>query len=185
MIVEVETGQVISYTANSTNPNLPFYHVDIIRSERSTGSLLKSVLYASLLDNGELLPQQFIKDTPVRFDNYAPQNFTKDFQGAVPADLFIQKSLNVPAVRLFKDYGIDRFMNKLQQLSLNSIDKSADYYGLPLILGGAESSLWELTRMYTYLTRQLRFYNNSKALPFKPNLNILNDNKTEKSSVSA
>jgi len=159
MITEVNTGNVIAYKGNTTDSDQPFYHVDMIRSERSTGSLLKPVLYASLIDNGELLPNQLIKDTPARFDNYAPQNFSKSFQGAVPADIFIQKSLNVPAVRLLRKYGIERFINKLNRLGLKSIDKSADYYGLPLILGGAESSLWELTRMYTALAHSLKFYN--------------------------
>jgi penicillin-binding protein 1C len=70
--------------------------------------------------------------------------------------VFIQKSLNVPAVRLLKDYGIERFLNKLHSLGLKSIDKSADHYGLPLILGGAESSLWDLTSMYTKLANHLK-----------------------------
>jgi penicillin-binding protein 1C len=64
--------------------------------------------------------------------------------------------LNVPAVRLLKDYGIERFLNKLQKLQLNHIKHNADHYGLPLILGGAESSLWELTRAYAYLAHTLK-----------------------------
>ncbi len=176
LIVEVKTGKVISYSANTTNPENPFYHVDMIRSERSTGSLLKPILFASLLEEGELLPQQLVKDTPARFENYAPQNFTKSFQGAVPADLFIQKSLNVPAVRLLKAYGIERFLSKLNRLGLQSIDKSADYYGLPLILGGAESSLWELVRMYTYLAQSLEFHNTqTDTLGLFPGLKVLDE----------
>jgi penicillin-binding protein 1C len=159
IVIDVSTGDVLAYTANSTVSDTPFYYVDMLRSERSTGSLLKPILYAGMLEDGELLPQQLVKDTPIHFDNYAPQNFTKDFQGAVEADVFIQKSLNVPAVRLLKDYGVERFLNKLQKLGLKSIDQSADHYGLPLILGGAESSLWELSGMYTNLAMQL------KALP--------------------
>jgi penicillin-binding protein 1C len=156
IVTDVNTGEVLAYTANSTFSQAPFYYVDMLRSQRSTGSLLKPILYGSMLEDGELLPEQLVQDTPIHFDNYAPQNFNKNFQGAVKADVFIQKSLNVPAVRLLKNYGIERFLNKLQKLGLKSIDKSADHYGLPLILGGAESSLWELTRMYTNLAMQLK-----------------------------
>ena len=165
LVVDIKRGHVVSYVGNSTSANTPFYFVDMVRHNRSTGSLLKPILYANMLEAGELLPQQLVKDTPLRLDNYSPQNFTKDFQGAVPADLFIQKSLNVPAVRLLKDYGIERFMNKLKKLGLDGIDKPADYYGLPLILGGAESNLWELTRMYTHLARKLRFNENYNDTP--------------------
>ncbi len=63
---------------------------------------------------------------------------------------------------MLKNYGIERFLNKLQKLGLKSINQSADYYGLPLILGGAESSLWEITGMYTQLAKQLK-------QPFKDN----------------
>lgn len=156
LVADVNTGEILAYAGNSASSNAPFYFVDMIRSQRSTGSLLKPLLYGAMLEDGTLLPEQLVSDTPIRFDNYAPQNFTKDYQGAVKADVFLQKSLNVPAVRLLKDYGIDRFLNKLQKLGLNSINQPADYYGLPLILGGAESSLWELTSLYTRLAKQLK-----------------------------
>jgi penicillin-binding protein 1C len=156
LVADINTGKVIAYSGNSNDKNAAFHYVNMVTSPRSTGSLLKPILYAGMLNEGELLPQQLLKDTPGQFGNYQPQNFTKDFSGAVPADIFIQKSLNVPAVRLLKDYGVERFLNKLQKLKLEGVNRSADYYGLPLILGGAESSLWELTRMYAYLGHTLK-----------------------------
>lgn len=157
LVADVNTGEVVAYIGNTSDDKAPFHYVDMVKSARSTGSLLKPILYASMLNEGELLPQQLVKDTPAQFGNYLPQNFSKDYSGAVPADIFIQKSLNVPAVRLLKEYGVERFLHKLQKLKLNSITENADYYGLPLILGGAESSLWELTRMYTYLSHYLKY----------------------------
>jgi penicillin-binding protein 1C len=187
IITDINTGEVLAYTGNTNLSESPFYHVDMLRNKRSTGSLLKPILYANMIEDGELLPQQLVKDTPIRFDNYAPENFTKNFQGAVKADVFIQKSLNVPAIRLLKDYGVERFLNKLHKLGLNSIDKSAEYYGLPLILGGAESSLWELTRMYTQLGMHLKqpLINNEESPPLEDLIifrekdsNLINSTKT-------
>ena len=94
IVIEVNNGEVLAYTANSTVSDTPFYYVDMLRSERSTGSLLKPILYAGMLEDGELLPQQLVKDTPIHFDNYAPQNFTKEFQGAVEGKGFFSKKYN-------------------------------------------------------------------------------------------
>lgn len=157
LVADINTGKIVAYMGNTSDNSAPFHYVDMVKSSRSTGSLLKPILYASMLNEGELLPQQLVKDTPGQFGNYLPQNFSKDYSGAVAADIFIQKSLNVPAVRLLKEYGVERFLHKLQKLKLDGISENADYYGLPLILGGAESSLWELTRMYTYLSHYLKY----------------------------
>jgi penicillin-binding protein 1C len=183
LVTHIESGKVLAYAGNTLNNGRPFYHVDMVRSSRSTGSLLKPVLYASMLDDGELLPAQLVKDTPARFNNYVPQNFTKDFRGAVYADEVIQQSLNVPAVRLLKSYGIERFLHKLQKLQLEGINKSADYYGLPLILGGGESSLWEMTQLYANLAKQLKAYNQNQNLNTFLDLQLVKPQHSKKAEI--
>jgi penicillin-binding protein 1C len=85
LIADINTGKAIAYTGNSSDRNAPFHYVDMVKSPRSTGSLLKPILYASMLNEGELLPQQLLKDTPGQFGNCFPRDFTRDFIGAVPA----------------------------------------------------------------------------------------------------
>ena len=58
------------------------------------------------------------------------------------------QSLNIPFVRLLKDYSYARFYDDLKQLGIRSLNRDADHYGLSLILGGAETSLWDICNLY-------------------------------------
>ena len=155
LVVHVPSGAVLAYVGNLT-PGSPARHgdfVDIVRAPRSTGSLLKPFLYAAMVDAGELLPRQIVADVPTRIGGYIPENHTGVFTGAVRADVALAESLNVPAARLLQQYGVSRFYSLLKELGMQSLFRTADDYGIPLILGGAESTLWELTGMYASLGR--------------------------------
>ena len=157
LVIDNQSNKVIAYVGNSNSNKLinEGHHVDIIRSQRSTGSTLKPFLFASILNEGTRLPHSLIEDTPIKISGYSPQNFNKKFDGAVPMSNALVRSLNVPSVLMLKEYGLEKFYNKLQQLGFKSINKSPDYYGLTLILGGAESSLWEIARAYKNIAQKL------------------------------
>jgi len=163
LILDVETKEVLAYVGNAPTTKENNNYVDIIDKSRSTGSVLKPFLYASLLDAGELLPNTLVADIPTVINGYSPKNFNKKYNGAVPASIALSRSLNIPAVRMLRDYGLQRFYNKLKKLNFNSINKSPDYYGLALILGGAESSLWEITNAYAGIASSLNFFNTSSS----------------------
>lgn len=156
LVLDIKRNKVISYVGN-TNCKHPDSgrNVDIIQSERSTGSTLKPFLFGAMLDRGDLLPETLVADIPTRISGYVPQNFNRRFDGAVTAQDALTRSLNIPAVRLLQEYGTAIFCNKLEELKMTSIDKGPDHYGLSLILGGAESSLWELCQAYALLARKL------------------------------
>lgn len=164
LVLETNSGNVISYVGNvnSTEKNIGD-KVDIITAPRSTGSLLKPFLYSLALKEGIILPKTLLQDIPIQIAGYRPQNFDKDFDGAVPADKALARSLNIPSVLLLKDYGLERFRYQINQLQLNQINKAADYYGLTLILGGAESCLWDLCSAYADLGRILIHYKETNA----------------------
>ncbi len=159
IVVHVPTGEVIAYVGNVKTENAAFGdHVDIIRSKRSTGSILKPFLYAAMLESGELMPTQLIPDVPVRLGNFQPDNFSEGYDGAVNADKALARSLNVPAVTMLNNYGVERFHHITQKLRLTSIDKNPDHYGLTLVLGGAESTLWEISRAYASMSSVINSY---------------------------
>lgn len=130
--------------------------LDLVRRPRSNGSLLKPFLYALMLDEGLLLPETLVADIPTQFAGYSPENFDRLHRGAVPAREALARSLNVPMVRMLRDYGVDRFHDQLRRLGLTSLFRAPDDYGLTLILGGSEASLWELTGLYANLTATAR-----------------------------
>lgn len=159
LIIDVATGQVRAYIGNlgtAGGDHAP--HVDIIRARRSTGSLLKPFLYADMLQCGEILPDMLVADIPTQYDGFAPRNSDERFTGAAPASEALARSLNVPAVRSLRRHGVARFLATLHTMGFRSIDRPADHYGLSLIIGGAESSLWEIGGAYASMARSLSHY---------------------------
>jgi penicillin-binding protein 1C len=169
LIIEVESGNVLAYAGNIRNPSRPDFSgdVDIITSPRSSGSILKPLLYSEMQYRGDLLPQTIIPDIPTRYGNYSPKNYNRGYDGMVPAAGALVRSLNVPAVRMLHQYGIERFLHDLRSMGFATIDNSADHYGLSLILGGAECTLEELASVYSSMARVLRNYSESNGKYFR------------------
>jgi penicillin-binding protein 1C len=164
LIVSVESGEVLAYVGNSPPGEKKDQgsDVDIIRSPRSTGSILKPILYAGMQQSGDILPNTLVGDVPTRFPGFSPKNFDKSWSGAVPASQALSQSLNIPAVRMLRDFTPEKLLMLFQRIGFKSFNKPADYYGLSLILGGGETTLWELTGVYSSLSRVLNRYNKEK-----------------------
>jgi penicillin-binding protein 1C len=160
IIVEVRTGNVLAYVGNSTLEETKEHggDVDIIRSLRSTGSILKPLLYAGMQQSGDILPNTLIADVPTRFPGFSPKNFDLSYNGAVGAASALSQSLNIPAVKMLQKYNPEKFLDLLHKTGFTTFNKPADYYGLSLILGGGETSLWDLTGAYASLSRVLNSY---------------------------
>ncbi|MBV6646262.1 MAG: penicillin-binding protein 1C [Cyclobacteriaceae bacterium] len=158
LILDIKTGRTLAYIGNTNNPGTHGQHVDVITSLRSPGSLLKPFLYAAAIDEGLILPTQLLPDVPLFYDGFAPKNFDKSYRGAIPANQALASSLNVPFVHLLIEYGNEKFLQKLQQIGFRSFTQPANHYGLSLILGGAETSLWEITGVYSGLVRSFIGY---------------------------
>jgi len=148
VVVENKTRKVLAYVGNTSTAKSPFRYVDMMQAKRSTGSTLKPFLYAAALEKSQILPTSLLQDVPVSFNGYRPKNFNEKFHGLVPAHQALSRSLNVPFVNVLQDYGLPLFYQNLQDAGLQQINKGIDHYGLTLILGGAEVSLWELTQAF-------------------------------------
>ncbi len=160
IILSVQDNNVLSYVGNVSNGSSKDHgrQVDIITAKRSTGSILKPILYGAMLDEGSLLPGHLIPDIPTFIQGFAPKNFTETYEGAVSANKALARSLNIPAVRMLQSYGINKFHDLLKNYGITSLTQPASHYGLSLILGGAEASLWDITSMYAQTARTLKHY---------------------------
>ena len=163
LVVDIQNRNIISYVGNAPTDAEHQKDVDIISAPRSTGSILKPFLYAAMLDEGELLPNTLIPDIPTQISGYKPENFNLTFDGAVPAHRALSRSLNIPAVLMLQDFGVNKFYEELQKFRLRDISKQPDHYGLSLILGGAESNLWDLCRTYAGLSSTVDYFNRHDA----------------------
>lgn len=127
--------------------------VDLALAPRSSASTLKPFLYGLLMDQGRILPKQWLLDIPSRWGDYRPLNASGTFEGAVPADLALSRSLNVPWVRELHGIGVESFLGLLRRLGFAHLHRDAEGYGLSLALGGAETSLLDLATAYAALAR--------------------------------
>lgn len=160
LVVEVSSGNVLAYVGNTNVKEKGNFSeaVDIVTSRRSTGSILKPFLYAAMLDEGKILPKTLLPDIPTVINGFSPKNFSKDYDGAVPADKSLIRSLNIPAVHMLRTYRYEKFHSLLKGIGMSTLNHPPDHYGLSLILGGAEGTLWDITGMYASMARTLGHY---------------------------
>ncbi|WP_250433477.1 penicillin-binding protein 1C [Hanstruepera flava] len=183
LVLDVETRRVLAYVGNTPTDKKHQKDVDIINKPRSTGSILKPFLYAAMLDSGDLLPNTLVADIPTQFGSYTPENYHKSYDGAVPASRALSRSLNVPVVRMLQEFGLDKFRHYLKQLDLKDLKYKTDHYGLSIILGGAESNLWDLCKSYAAMSATLNHYTESSSKYFSNEFSepiFLTSDKTNK-----
>jgi penicillin-binding protein 1C len=157
IVIHVQSGEVLAYIGNTDHGQGTAHgqQVDIIRAPRSTGSLLKPVLFALAMQEGILLPNTLLPDIPTQIAGYSPKNFFLSYDGAVQAKRSLSRSLNVPSVRLLRDYGVEKLHHYLAEYGITTLTFPPAHYGLSLILGGAEGSLWDMSGMYASFSRIL------------------------------
>lgn len=162
MVVEVETGNVLAYAGNIYSPQDSSVEssVDVLASKRSPGSTLKPLLYASLLTDGSMTPGELIPDIPTQINGYMPENFDLGYDGAVPANRALARSLNIPAVKMLQQYKYQKFYSTLKQCGFTTLNNPAGFYGMSLILGGCEINPYQLAGVYSSMARM---YNHQSA----------------------
>lgn len=169
LVMNVEKGEVLAYVGNSPDfaGGLHGEAVDMIRSSRSSGSILKPFLYAAMQDDGMILPNTLIPDIPTQIGGFSPQNFNLQYAGAVPASMALSRSLNIPAVRMLRDFSYERFYSLLKKLNFSTLNDPPSHYGLSLILGGAEVNMWNLAGAYASMGRLLIRYEEEDGVSWK------------------
>lgn len=157
LVTSVKTGEVLCYIGNTHSEEKEYASdVDCIQAKRSTGSILKPLLYEKSLERGLITPNALVYDVPSQFGSFAPKNFSGTYDGALPVNEALARSLNVPMVHLLENYGVTKFHSDLRNMGIKSIDKPSRHYGLSLILGGAEVKMYEMNQVYLQMAQTLR-----------------------------
>lgn len=136
-------------SANFFNPAISG-EINGTETKRSPGSTLKPFIYALALDQGLIHPGTVLKDVPHSFGSYNPENFDNDFVGPIKAKDALILSRNIPAVYLADQLQHPSLYEFLQTAEVSQLKPQA-YYGLALVLGGAEVTMQELVRLYAAL----------------------------------
>lgn len=166
LVLDNRSLETVAYIGN--RPAMDYrteqgHAIDLVQRPRSTGSTLKPLLFADMLEQGLILPDSLIADVPVNYTGFTPQNFNRQYHGAVTAREALARSLNIPFVNLLSLRGVDPFLMYLRQMGFQHMQRSAQNYGLSLVLGGAEASLWDLTVAYANLAHLAQDSSNKQA----------------------
>jgi penicillin-binding protein 1C len=146
---------------------------------RQPGSSIKPIVYAAAFEQG-LTPEVIAYDTPTEFNPscpaadgkrreapcYSPQNFDGSFYGAMSLRDALGNSRNIIAVKLLHIVGVQNAIDFAKRLGINSF-KSANRYGLSLVLGGGEVTLLELTNSYLAFSQNGEMHKNTGILEVK------------------
>jgi penicillin-binding protein 1C len=127
--------------------------VDMTLAVRSPGSALKPFIYGLGFEDGLVHPETLIEDRPMRYGNYAPENFDLSFQGTVTVRKALQLSLNTPVIALLDRVGASRLTTRLAQAGAPIALPKGEVPGLAMGLGGVGVKLTDLTMLYAGLAR--------------------------------
>jgi penicillin-binding protein 1C len=159
IIIDNKTNSVAGYCGSADfYDNSTSGQVNGITAVRSPGSALKPILYTLGFDMGMLTPQMKLLDLPTDFNGYEPENFDMKFHGEVSVKYALANSLNVPAVRLLQQEGLDKFISILEKGGFSDIAEHKSSLGLSVILGGCGVRLEQLTSFYTVFANGGKLY---------------------------
>jgi len=156
LVVDNASGDVLAYVGSSGAPSSAG-QVDGVRARRQAGSALKPFLYGEALDERLVTTSTRLDDTPLdvvtALGSYRPADYDRGFRGPVSVREALASSLNIPAVRLLGQVGVDRFVATLRRAGFDGL-REPDFYGDSLALGSADVSLWELVGAWRALARE-------------------------------
>jgi len=123
------------------------------QAKRQPGSAFKPFVYAAAMEQG-ISPGTVLLDTATTFDvfpnewnpegTWEPKNFDEKFRGEVTLRYALEKSLNIPSVKLLERVGIHNAIDVARRMGI----KSHIEPGLAIPLGVSEVSLLEITSAY-------------------------------------
>lgn len=124
----------------------------VLDTKRHIGSLVKPAVYLTALQLPQYHLGSLLDDSPLEVENeeskrWKPRNFDQQFRGDIPLYQAFSQSINIPAVNLGLDIGVDKVANTLEGLGVES---HIEQYP-SLLLGALALSSFEVAQMYTTL----------------------------------
>lgn len=128
----------------------------VLQAKRQPGSSFKPFIYAAAVQQG-LSPGTILEDIPTTFQvwpnrwnpfgTWTPKNFDEKFRGPVTMRYALEKSLNIPSIKLLERVGIQNAIDLAHKMGIQSHLEP----GLSLTLGASEITLFEITSAYGVL----------------------------------
>jgi len=157
VVIDNRTGDVLALVGSEAYFAPGTGQVNGALARRSAGSTLKAFTYLLALEKGAT-PATTVADVPATFSTpagtYQPENYNKRCYGPLRYRLALANSLNIPAVKVLNTIGGPAVLqSRLRAWGMTTLDQPAEFYGLGLTIGNAETRLIELTNAYATLAR--------------------------------
>ncbi|HSH05123.1 MAG TPA: transglycosylase domain-containing protein, partial [Anaerolineae bacterium] len=167
VVADPATGQILALVGSAD-----FYdetisgQVNMALQPRQPGSTIKPLVYLAAMEQG-WTPSTLIWDVETEFDGgqnqppYIPKNYDDSFHGPLRLRPALGNSYNIPAVKALEYVGVCPFIERMNQLGINSLQDTGcaevgqpRNYGLALSLGGGGISPFEMTQVYGLLANK-------------------------------
>ena len=153
--IDPKSGEVRVMVGSVDWRNDQFGKVNMVNTARQPGSSFKPIYYAESLQEEVITAASIVEDRPTTFGgDYTPRNFDGTFRGDVTVRRSLANSLNIPAVKVMQELGVEESVEAAQRLGIEDIDGNPDQYGLALALGSAEVKLMDMTNAYAAFANQ-------------------------------
>jgi len=146
--IDPKTGEIRALVGSVDYANEEWGKVNMAITKRQPGSTFKSLYYVGALADGVITPATIIKDEAININGYQPQNATRQYYGNVTVRQALARSLNIPAVKVMQEYGVEKSIESAKSLGVTTLDKDPSEYGLALAIGAAEVPLQQMTNAY-------------------------------------
>jgi penicillin-binding protein 1C len=166
LVLTPENGEILVMLGSADYFNSEIEgEYNVVLGSRQPGSAIKPLVYLAAFEQG-MVPSTVIEDQKTRFITseglpYTPQNFDLKYHGMVTLREALGSSLNIPAVKILHQVGVEKVIAFARRMGIASFNKSADHFGLAFALGGAEIKFIELMQFYAILA------NEGKQVPLK------------------
>lgn len=163
LLIDNKTGEILSWLGNGNwFDSANHGQIDGVLVKNQPGSAMKPFLYALAFDTFDdhgyplYYPSKIIADVPTEFGStklYIPANFNNQFNGPIRTRIALASSLNIPAVTILNELGVDAYLNKLYELGFDSLHQGGKEADLGLSLGAGEITLKELVTAFSVFPR--------------------------------
>ncbi len=164
--VDPKTGQILVMVGSKDyfDKNIDGNFNVALSPNRQPGSSFKPFVYATAFTKG-YTPDTVVFDVATEFNTnctvegipsspettpdqcYMPENYDNTYRGPVSLRDALAQSINIPAVKMFYLAGPQDSINTAKSMGITTLGE-AKKYGLTLVLGSGEVSLYEMTGAY-------------------------------------
>lgn len=114
--IEPQTGYIKAMVGGRGNDQFN----RAVLAERQPGSAFKPFVYLAAIESG-LTPGTTIEDTAVSYGSWSPKDYDGRYHGTVSLRTALEHSLNIPAVKLANQVGVEKPLYYAQQMGITTL----------------------------------------------------------------